>query len=55
MIIDDLKWFKEDMKWKILKGRNASFSVLTPGGILVISWVTSNGLRWFLNHFEAKR
>ena len=24
MIIDDLKWFKEDMKCKTFKGKNAS-------------------------------
>mgnify|MGYP004716098973 CR=1 FL=1 len=51
MIGDDLKWLKDNMKFK--RG-NAIFSDLTPCGIFAIYWVTSIGLRLFLNHFEAK-
>ena len=43
MIIDDLKWFKEDIKCKIINGWNASFLALTYFSISAISWVTSIG------------
>ena len=32
--------------------KKKSLIVLTLFGFLTISWVTSIGLRWFLNHFE---
>ena len=55
MIIDELKRFKEDMKCKTFKGRNASKDSFDT------SWYFGNILRYkywieiILNHFEAKK
>ena len=44
MINDHLKWFKDDMKCKILKRWNASFLTLTPISISAICWAKNIGL-----------
>ena len=49
MTVDDLNWFKENMKCKMFK------RYLDDYWWLVMSWDKSIGLRWFLNHFEAKK
>ena len=35
--------------------KGSKFIALIPDGISTISWATMIILRWFLNHFEAKR
>ena len=53
MIVDDLKWFKEKMKYNMFIRENAIKYKRKPIGILTTSWVTNIGLKWFLSHFEA--